>query len=154
MESADRKGATRFSSGAAERSDVPRAGLQAAAAATGTVSCLLVLAVAPARVGWWIGLPGATFCAHQLPQEHQRLARNMLKMRRKRGWEAMHPSSSTLDYFVQHGDNIWRVTIPVAQQKYERLSALPEGHPQRGDGMERPARVVQNEMLSPPSSVC
>jgi hypothetical protein len=130
VESADRKGATRFSSGAAERSDVPRAGLQAAAAATGTVSCLLVLAVAPARVGWWIGLPGATFCAHQLPQEHQRLARNMLKMRRKRGWEAMHPSSSTLDYsrsvqrqHLARGDTRGSAEIQAAQRTARRSSA-------------------------------
>ncbi|MGB5161191.1 MAG: hypothetical protein WBO69_06095 [Thermoanaerobaculia bacterium] len=205
----------------------------AAAAAIVAVSCLFLLAAAPARVGWWIGLGVATFCAYQLrpaavflvaflpvlgavlkwlhgdrgwkrlwrwtavaclvtflpflafcglrwatvghfgvvsfggpnqagmaasfldgrvvrelPQEHQRLARNMLRKRRQRGWKTMQRRSNTLDYFVQYSDNIWRVAIPVAQQEYKRLSALPEGHPQRVDGMERPARVVQNEMLS------
>ena len=205
----------------------------AAAAAIVAVSCLLVLASASARGGWWIGLGVATFCAYQLrpaavflvvflpllgavlrwlhedrgwkqlglwtaaiclvtflpflafsglrwvtvghfgvvsfggpnqagmaanfidkklvrelPQEHKRLARNMLRLRRKRGWETMQMGSSTLDYFVQYSDNIWRVAILVAQQEYKRISALPEGHPDRVDGMERPARVVQNEMLS------
>ena len=84
----------------------------------------------------------------QLPQEHQGLARNMMKMRRKRGWEAMTRRSAIVDYFVQYSDNIWRVAIPAAQKEYKRISALPEGHPDRPDGMERPARVVQNEMLS------
>ena len=84
----------------------------------------------------------------QLPQEHQGLARNMMKMRRKRGWEAMTRRSAIIDYFVQYSDNVWRVAIPAAQKEYKRISALPEDHPDRFDGMERPARVVQNEMLS------
>jgi hypothetical protein len=205
----------------------------AAAAAVVAVSCLLVLAVGPAKVGWWIGLGVATFSAYQLrpaavflvaflpmlgfvlkwlrsdrnwkqlgqwtaiaglvtflpfltfcslrwltvghfgvvsfggpnqagmaasfidsqvvselPREHQRLARNMWKLRRKRGWEAMTRRSAIVDYFVQYSDNIWRVAIPAAQKEYKRISALPEGHSDRPDGMERPARVVQNEMLS------
>ena len=205
----------------------------AAAAAIVAVSCLLVLVVAPARVGWWIGLGVATFCAYQLrpaavflvaflpvlgvalkwlrgnrsweqlglwaataglvtfmpflafcslrwvtvghfgvvsfggpnqagmaanfldgqvvrdlPAEHQHLARNILKKRRKRGWEAMTRRSATFDHFAQYSDNIWRVAIPAAQQEYKRISALPESHPDRVGGMERPARVVQNEMLS------
>jgi hypothetical protein len=205
----------------------------AAAASIVAVSCVLVLAAAPARVGWWIGLGVATFCAYQLrpaavflvaflpllgvvlkylrgnrgwrqlwrwtaaaglatflpflafcglrwatvghfgvvsfgglnqagmaanfidnrvvrelPQEHRRLARNILRQRRKRGWETMHLRSSTIDHFAQYSDNIWRVAIPVAQKEYKEISALPEGHPQRAVGMERPARVVQNEMLS------
>lgn len=69
-------------------------------------------------------------------------------MRRKRGWEAMTRRSAIIDYFVQYSDNIWRVAIPAAQKEYKRISALPEDHPDRLDGMERPARVVQNEMLS------
>lgn len=84
----------------------------------------------------------------QLPHEHQGLARNMMKMRRKRGWEAMTRRSAIIDYFVQYSDNIWRVAIPAAQKEHKRISALPEDHPDRLDGMERPARVVQNEMLS------
>jgi len=205
----------------------------AAATTVVAVSCLLVLAVGPANIGWWIGLGVATFSAYQLrpaavflvaflpvlgfvlkwlrrdrnwkqlsqwtaiaslviflpflafsslrwatvghfgvvsfggpnqagmaasfidaqvvrqlPQEHQGLARNMMKMRRKRGWEAMTRRSAIIDYFVQYSDNIWRVAIPAAQKEYKRISALPEDHPDRLDGMERPARVVQNEMLS------
>jgi len=84
----------------------------------------------------------------ELPQEHRRLARNMLRMRRQRGWETMHRHSATIDHFVQYSDNIWRVALPVVQQEYKRISALPEGHPERMKGMDRPARVVQNEMLS------
>jgi hypothetical protein len=143
---ADRKDATRFSSGAAERSDVPRAGLQAAAAATGLVSVLLLLAFCGLR---WVtvahfglvsfGGPNQAGMAansldgrvvRELPQEHQRLARNMLKMRRKRGWEAMHPSSSTLDYsrsvqrqHLARGDTRGSAEIQAAQRTARRSSA-------------------------------
>ena len=42
----------------------------------------------------------------------------------------------------------WRIALPMAQREYSRIGALPEDHPERLDGMDRPRQVVQNEMLS------
>jgi hypothetical protein len=85
---------------------------------------------------------------HELPQKHRRLARNMMRMRRERGWGTMNMRSATVDHFAQYSDNIWRIALPTAQREYSRIVALPEDHPERLDGMDRPRQVVQNEMLS------
>jgi len=83
-----------------------------------------------------------------LPPEHRRLARNILRERRQRGWETMQMSSSAVEHFAQYSDNIWRIALPAAQREYKRISALPEGDAERIEGLDRPSRVVQNEMLS------
>jgi hypothetical protein len=84
----------------------------------------------------------------QLPREHRRLARNMLRMRRERGWQTMTAQSPAVEHFAQYSDNIWWIALPSVVREYNRLSALPEGHPDRMQGLERPRGVVQNEMLS------
>lgn len=84
----------------------------------------------------------------ELPPEHRRLARIILRGRRERGWETMQMSSSAVEHFAQYSDNIWRIALPAAQREYKRMRALPEGDAERIEGMDRPARVVQNEMLS------
>ena len=84
----------------------------------------------------------------ELPREHRRLARNMLRMRRERGWETMTAGSAVDEHFAQYSDNIWRIALQAGMREYDRVASLPEGHPERIEGMGRPRRVVQNEILS------
>jgi hypothetical protein len=60
----------------------------------------------------------------------------------------MTAQSAMVEYFAQYSDNMWWIALPSVAREYKRRSALPEGHPDRTQGLERPRGVVQNEMLS------
>ena len=51
----------------------------------------------------------------ELPQEHRRLARRMLKLRRRIGWEPMKKGDRAEEFFAQYSDNIWKVANPAGK---------------------------------------
>ena len=51
----------------------------------------------------------------ELPQEHRRLAKRMLQLRRRIGWSPMRPGDRAEPFFAQYSDNIWKVANPASR---------------------------------------
>jgi hypothetical protein len=79
----------------------------------------------------------------ELEGRHRRMARQMLNMRRRRGWEPYRPGEGSQEWFEQYNDNLWRVGVQTAKQQI----VVEEGSLKSRDPMHESLHLRINELL-------